>query len=538
MTTGTLTTSTALKNAIIESFDDCIKDYKNWGLEHTLQYLEDSNINFDEKDYPFIKRQVIDKAVEVFNNPYTTKTITNKAKSLIKNLRNSSKMSTKAAEIFQRQKNKTEQNVRKIETTISSVHVREVKRHAETSKQAIRINFIRTPNISSRRGNERAGNFPEIDNDDSDNDEDKSDNVLLQSESEVSNDKNSAQIFKLFLLCGYPQIITTATASTTTATEEADEAGVNNRQVSVISVEVDSQFQEFQETYFAMRNDMKWKLPSDSYVEDIIFNYAKDRPYECLSHSFILDTENENIMNLFNKSDKEYIKTYNVIADPELEDDLIEYLLTYNETDLSKMREKINAGIGITPYDPKKNFDYQYIYQVFVSLLPRYELRSTDFTRAHLEGWFNSNLWITTEFIRGEGCSRASSERKNRGRESTETRAKIGRKCDGILRELASIEEYAVSEEGNLCVGKSGTKYLTDCGLKMPKVMKDMIKQKINKHGIDFVKSQHFEIVGFLHSGNKCFLLYNSIYLSNNTVPSLLEIEDLIFLIHKVLVAK
>lgn len=118
-----------------------------------------------------------------------------------------------------------------------------------------------------------------------------------------------------------------------------------------------------------------------------------------------------------------------------------------------------------------------------------------------------------TNFFRGEGCSRASSERKNKGRESATTRSKIGRKCDGILRELASIEEYAVSEEGNLFVGKSGTKYLANCGLKMPKVMKDMIKQKVNKHGIDFVKSQHLEIVGFLHSGKKCFLSYSSLYL-------------------------
>jgi hypothetical protein len=49
-----------------------------------------------------------------------------------------------------------------------------------------------------------------------------------------------------------------------------------------MGVEVDPQFQEFQETYFAMHNDMKWKLPSGSYVEDIIFNYAKDLPYEWL----------------------------------------------------------------------------------------------------------------------------------------------------------------------------------------------------------------------------------------------------------------
>ncbi|RHZ60278.1 hypothetical protein Glove_355g95 [Diversispora epigaea] len=121
-------TRTALKNAIIKSFDDYIKDCKNWGLEHTLQYLEKSLINFDEKDYPFIKQEVINKAID-----------------------NSSKISTEAVEIFQRQKNKIEQNrvyyrmdknVRKIETSISSVHVGEVKRRAEISNQANKRNRV------------------------------------------------------------------------------------------------------------------------------------------------------------------------------------------------------------------------------------------------------------------------------------------------------------------------------------------------------------------------------------------------------------
>ncbi|PKY50388.1 hypothetical protein RhiirA4_466870 [Rhizophagus irregularis] len=94
-----------------------------------------------------------------------------------------------------------------------------------------------------------------------------------------------------------------------------------------------------------MCNDIKWKLPSGSYVEDNYFNYTKDLPYECPSHSFILDIENGSIMKLFNKEDQEYIKTYNAMADPELEDGLMEYLVTFNETDISKMRDKINAEI-------------------------------------------------------------------------------------------------------------------------------------------------------------------------------------------------
>ncbi|RUS24400.1 hypothetical protein BC938DRAFT_473632 [Jimgerdemannia flammicorona] len=57
------------------------------------------------------------------------------------------------------------------------------------------------------------------------------------------------------------------------------------------------------------------------------------------------------------------------------------------------MRELVNAGIRISLYDPKIDFNYHYIHQVFSQLLPRYELRSDDFTMSHLEGWFTSNIW-------------------------------------------------------------------------------------------------------------------------------------------------
>ncbi|GBC43725.2 hypothetical protein GLOIN_2v1485001 [Rhizophagus irregularis DAOM 181602=DAOM 197198] len=145
------------------------------------------------------------------------------------------------------------------------------------------------------------------------------------------------------------------------------------------------------------------------------------------SHSFILDIENGSIMKLFNKEDQEYIKTYNAMADPELEDGLMEYLVTFNETDISKMRDKINAEIDMTPYDPKKHFDYQYVYQ------------------------FNSNIWniiidscliylYTVEFIRGEGCSLASSERKIK----QEKVQKQGLKLAGSWNEI--LIRYAIAQ--------------------------------------------------------------------------------------------
>ncbi|RUP42709.1 hypothetical protein BC936DRAFT_138196 [Jimgerdemannia flammicorona] len=155
------------------------------------------------------------------------------------------------------------------------------------------------------------------------------------------------------------------------------------------------------------------------------------------------------------------------------------------------MRELFNAGIRISLYDPKIDFNYHYIHQVFSQLwviiikcshnrdLPRYELRSDDFTMSHLEGWFTSNIWSvivdaclidleTVEFVRSE------------------VKLLLGRKCDGIARELGSPEEFAISE-GRCWTGEDGTKYLSDA-LKMPKVMRDMLHQRIRRHSVSFYR--------------------------------------------------
>lgn len=100
--------------------------------------------------------------------------------------------------------------------------------------------------------------------------------------------------------------------------------------------------------------------------------------------------------------------------------------------------------------------------------------------------------------FRGEGCSRASGERKNSGRNNSKVKMLLGRKCDGIVRELGSPEEYAISDNGL-------EKYLADGSLKLPKVMQDVLHQKLRKHGIRLVRSCQMEIVGFLHSG-RCFV--------------------------------
>ncbi|CAG8622796.1 14773_t:CDS:2 [Funneliformis caledonium] len=74
--------------------------------------------------------------------------------------------------------------------------------------------------------------------------------------------------------------------------------------------------------------DIKESLKSD-YVEDILYKYAKDFQYEVQLHSFIIDTSNDAIMDLFKDVDHDYIITYNTSSEPELSDKLINYLMRY-----------------------------------------------------------------------------------------------------------------------------------------------------------------------------------------------------------------
>ncbi|RUP06167.1 hypothetical protein BC936DRAFT_140443, partial [Jimgerdemannia flammicorona] len=259
-----------------------------------------------------------------------------------------------------------------------------------------------------------------------------------------------------------------------------------------------------------MRNDRKWKLPSGKYIEDVLYEYAKKLPYESPVHSFIIDTSNATVMDLFNDEDREQIMTHNILPEPQLQDELIDHIIRYRKSRPEELREVVHAGFNISPYDTREHFDYYYVHQVFSQLLMRYELRSEDFTSCHLEGWFQTNIWSiiidtcfidlkTIEFVRGEGCSLASGQRKNDGRENADIKKLCGHKCDGIAREMGSFEEYAVSEEGRFWTGKDDTKCLAD-GLKLFKLMRDMLHQKIRKYGLDLVRSRQLEIVGFLHS--------------------------------------
>ncbi|CAB4419588.1 unnamed protein product [Rhizophagus irregularis] len=316
---------------------------------------------------------------------------------------------------------------------------------------------------------------------------------------------------------------------------------------------------EYSAKYHKLHPENKWKLPSGKFVEDILYEYTINLDHESYLHSFIIDTSDETIMNLFSEPDQQHIRECNIPSEPQVDDNLLDFLLRYRQNNPQDLRRVINIDIDLSSYNPRRDYDYYYVHEVFSHLLLRYELRPQDFSNPHLEGWFKTNLWsiivdscfldvLDAEFIRGEGCSRASGQRKNKGRKDSKVRKLVGRKCDGILRKLGTPEEYAISEEGKLWDGEDGTKFLADGFKKLPKTMRDTLVQKVKRFNLSFVISHQLEAVGFLHSGQYLQQLVMDIpcgsicrlrrFPTTNIPESLDEVDELIAMVNDMLVAK
>ncbi|PKY13044.1 hypothetical protein RhiirB3_424778 [Rhizophagus irregularis] len=305
---------------------------------------------------------------------------------------------------------------------------------------------------------------------------------------------------------------------------------------------------EYSAKYHKLHPENKWKLPSGKFVEDILYEYTINLDHE----SFIIDTSDETIMNLFSEPDQQHIRECNIPSEPQVDDNLLDFLLRYRQNNPQDLRRVINIDIDLSSYNPRRDYDYYYVHEVF-SHLPQ------DFSNPHLEGWFKTNLWsiivdscfldvLDAEFIRGEGCSRASGQRKNKGRKDSKVRKLFGRKCDGILRKLGTPEEYAISEEGKLWDGEDGTKFLADGFKKLPKTMRDTLVQKVRRFNLSFVISHQLEAVGFLHSGQYLQQLVMDIpcgsicrlrrFPTTKIPESLDEVDELIAMVNDMLVAK
>ncbi|ORX53067.1 hypothetical protein DM01DRAFT_1049958 [Hesseltinella vesiculosa] len=265
-----------------------------------------------------------------------------------------------------------------------------------------------------------------------------------------------------------------------------------------------------------MDDEKKWILSTGSVVEDKLYEYACTKADEHLSHSFILDVNDATYVKdgVFTTDEISEIHAFEPKAMPKLPDDLMEYLKSFEVNTTQELRSALyKAHPWQLDFDFHRSSDFDWIHQTFFAFARM--LESGALAHSHLESWYNAHVWrmIDTifddipdiEVARGEATSTASANRKNANRSDHHERKKFGRKLDLIIKLIRAHHEHAFEfgggEVGKLYEQGNGTKPLAEAGLKLPKVLKDMLADLIDSTDNSIDKARKLETLGLVSYG-------------------------------------
>ncbi|RUS22742.1 hypothetical protein BC937DRAFT_87486 [Endogone sp. FLAS-F59071] len=281
----------------------------------------------------------------------------------------------------------------------------------------------------------------------------------------------------------------------------------------------DEHWQEINAKFKAMKKERMWKLSTGRYVEEEIYKLTKKFGHECALHSFIVDIDDMAIREHFSDTELDEIESAPTPPFPKLGDPVIECLNKFvGKTDLKAIREIIKETFQGKEYDVEKYHDIDYILFAVHALVREIESRKLDDT--NLENWFNCHVWnvivdqcfgdmVAVSIVRGESTSTAVASRKNEHRQMGEKR-KIGRRGDWILRSTGNNDkcEYGAGEASRLWVDNYGTKFLREAGLKLPKMLSNMLRKLMQKANWDKESCKRMQTVGIVHSGLMMTMMY------------------------------
>ncbi|CAG8501792.1 11713_t:CDS:10 [Paraglomus brasilianum] len=230
-------------------------------------------------------------------------------------------------------------------------------------------------------------------------------------------------------------------------------------------------YQQFTDKYQKIPQESKWTLSTGKVVKDALYAFGMKCSHEHLCHSFLIDPYDENYIQqgIFTFEELKEIKIFDKKKSPLIPADLLKYL--------------------------------------------------NGFRKDHLEAWIMLHIWTFIdkafldidgmEITRGESCSYASSNRKNSQRTVPSTsplkRKAMGRRGDLIIRK--GHLEYGCSEAGKNFDGKNGTKIIKEGGLKMPKMLRDMLNDLCEAVEMQECKIRKLETIGFIIAGLRISLI-------------------------------
>ncbi|CAB4469619.1 unnamed protein product [Rhizophagus irregularis] len=287
--------------------------------------------------------------------------------------------------------------------------------------------------------------------------------------------------------------------------------------------QTDNEIDDTREKSPSFQDSRKWRLSTGKVVEDALYNFASKCSYEHASHSFIIDPTDQSYINegIFTVDELNEIKTHKRRDLPEIPEDLLNYLMTFAKSTLHELRSAIDQPIKVLQgeFSPEKHHDYDWARYAMYTILQEYETGSL--RKDHHERWYNMHLWCPIvdrcfsyvddmDTIRDESCSIASGIRKNANRTASGVnkmeRQKVGRRGDFILRTSSNLE-FGGAEAGRTYKTDKGTKWLVESGLKLPKLLKDMIVQLASNAEWSTPVLRNLKTIGFVHADCRQMLL-------------------------------
>ncbi|CAG8754318.1 26524_t:CDS:2, partial [Gigaspora margarita] len=281
----------------------------------------------------------------------------------------------------------------------------------------------------------------------------------------------------------------------------------------------EKQRKEINDSFNLMDKNKMWKLSSGRYVEEELYELGKKLDYEHAIHSFILDVEDEVVLNHFTEKEMVEIDQVPGPAVPELSENVIDCLSKFaGKTDLHEIGKILKEVAFDDKYNIKNNHDVDYIIFAIHALIR--EIESGKLYNNNIESWFNIHIWNfvfdqafgnvkTISVVRGESSGIASSIRKNINRKMG-TNRRMGRRGDWILRSTGKSDndEFGVGEAGHSWKDKYSTKFLKESGTKLPKNLKDIIMKLMEKVKWNPTKYNEIQTVGIVHAGLIMVMLY------------------------------
>jgi hypothetical protein len=228
-----------------------------------------------------------------------------------------------------------------------------------------------------------------------------------------------------------------------------------------------------------------WILKTGTIVDDVIVDYTRSSKAESAAHSFIFDTSNPDLMEQFSEEEQEEILAPKRPT-PENDSDLVQYLMTFNHSTMSKLRSRLRDNDADQVEENKDHLmtDRRWIYKTVLGMADVFDGSRRRYRQVQTERWLELHLWRLIDehvfdhpdiqLVRGESTSAASTFRKNGTGRGGSERKKMGRRIDGLYLSCHQDIELGGIELGMDEQDAVGTKYQYD-GLKLQKLLKDQL---------------------------------------------------------------